>query len=71
MLDKLLPCPFCGKKTELRFSYAGHREDVAVNCDASDENKNKGCGAECGYSPTEEEAVKAWNTRAKENNHEQ
>ena len=66
-MNELKPCPFCGRIDKLIINEVHHSLDdmvikqYRVCCSA--EGDNTGCGASCGYQPTEEEAVKAWNMR--------
>lgn len=68
-------CPFCGKTETLRIVCSSeqwdedlgefpHTDAYAVCCDASDENKRRGCGATGGYQLTKSKAVDAWNKRS-------
>lgn len=60
-----IPCPFCGEVEYLRIDDASELEEcttgIAVICDAT----KGGCGATCGYQPTEEKAITAWEQRKK------
>lgn len=67
----LLQCPFCGSLTAPRVlnnfdleQYEDGPTIYTVVC--SGQVGNGGCGASCGYSETEPEAIEAWNTRADE-----
>jgi Lar family restriction alleviation protein len=58
--DKLKPCPFCGGKAYISNEdcYGYEHDDFIVNCDE--------CNLQFGFASqfeTEEDAVKAWNTR--------
>lgn len=57
MIEKLLPCPFCGSPSEIVWDDEHH--EVAVCC------YNDGCGALNGpiWCLTEIEACESWNTR--------
>src|SRR5574344_2483038 len=59
MSEELKPCPFCGAKTALVMdkTWTGQGWRCVIKC--------LGCGASIGVHPTEEQAVDAWNTRAK------
>lgn len=71
MIDKLKPCPFCGKKDTLHIANFRELEEcenfegynvtpyVAVVCDF---NKG-GCGASSGYRISSQKAVEVWNQR--------
>ena len=61
MNDKLKPCPFCGGIGTL-FVVTDEIGYVFVTCAPSD----NGCGATGPGGITEEEAIKAWNRRAKD-----
>lgn len=58
MSSELLPCPFCGSKAEMYINYAWSHSAYTILC------SNSLCAVcpmvEC---DTEEEVVKAWNTR--------
>ena len=65
---KLKPCPFCGDANSLELlsdaevfecSECSSGESYVVICNYLE----TGCGANCGYRDTKEEAIKAWNTR--------
>lgn len=66
-MDKLQPCPFCGREdtmsvasnVDLGFACDTEAYGFTVNCSGLHE----GCGATCGYYDTEAEAVEHWNTR--------
>lgn len=60
MKEKLKPCPFCGGKSwVLKIPNESNKKYVVV-C------KDDDCGASLGnYSETREEAINAWNKRAK------
>ena len=63
---KLKPCPFCGYRERVfvtvRLGQDGWRDSYYVLCDYYE----GGCGASGGVYHTEEEAVEAWNRRAKD-----
>lgn len=72
-MDRLSPCPFCGRKGKY-ISIAECCDDICNidYCKGCDRMKyytvvcnaqKGGCGASCGWKPTEEEAIEAWNTR--------
>lgn len=69
----LLPCPFCNKPDTAKVSSSfdiydddqGNGECWAVFCDASNPNGRGGCGASGGFKPTQDEAIEAWNKRAR------
>lgn len=69
-MNKLKPCPFCGRSHGLLITSIHHRLDYStyeqwsVFCDASGDKV--GCGASCGYHRTKTEAIEAWNRRAGE-----
>jgi len=61
--EELLPCPFCGETKELLLwngedDYNNEQVQVVV-CDYI----KQGCGSSGSWEDTEQEAVKAWNTR--------
>ena len=70
-MDELKPCPFCGYKPEL-YPFVRDRSKWMIGCE------NPRCIMNCGDTvngkgetvldalPTEEDAIKAWNTRARE-----
>lgn len=69
---EIKPCPFCGKSAA-SISTAKEMEECenferCIDCDyvtvVCDFNKG-GCGASSGYRCTEEDAILAWNERAK------
>lgn len=66
-MEKLKPCPFCGRNHGLLVASIPHRlddvfyEQWTVYCDAS--GGKGGCGASCGYHASEAEAIAAWNRR--------
>ena len=60
-MDKLKPCPFCGKKARLG-SLGGDKSNWLIWCKCGHAVSETGCG----YGDTKEEIIKAWNTRAKE-----
>ena len=66
MMEKieLKPCPFCGEEGTIivRKGKNGWRDRYAVLCDY----EHGGCGAESGWYHYEEEAIEAWNRRAKD-----
>lgn len=68
-MNKLKPCPFCGRTHGFLIKSVTHRlddimyEQWTVFCDASGDKV--GCGASCGYRMTKEEAIAAWNRRDK------
>ena len=64
---KLLICPFCGGEAELRRSFAFGDDDAQYTAEC----KTEGCAAYEGTSffATEDEAAKAWNTRAERTCH--
>ncbi len=60
----LLPCPFCGHTTvKLKMEEESDEYETGFNvvCPFND----GGCGAASGYRGTVEEALEAWNRRAK------
>lgn len=56
-MERLKPCPFCGRKGELRSMRFGMEREPrwAVTCVA--------CAIAIGWEDSEEEAVKRWNRR--------
>ena len=58
MSEELKPCPFCGGDAEITKWHEGY----FVEC------KKQRCGGTIGAYKTEEEAIEAWNTRAKDGN---
>jgi Lar family restriction alleviation protein len=72
MADQLARCPFCGKAAPIvRLMFSSEVDlidkhysvdQLTVVCDA----RQGGCGATSGYKGTEEEAIQAWNKRARE-----
>lgn len=54
MKEKLKPCPFCGGKPYVE---KDTEDNMTVDCQE--------CFASGPFSYTEEEAIKAWNRRAK------
>ena len=67
-MDKLKPCPFCGRNHGLLVASTRQYidgvliEQWSVFCDASGDKV--GCGAMCGYHDSKEKAIEAWNRRA-------
>lgn len=61
----LKPCPFCGSKTPIIVQdddgSAGTSIMYAIMCDPL----HGGCCAQSGWEASEEEAIQAWNRRAK------
>jgi len=66
------PCPFCGKNEQIIMSnyenctsnrYDGTLESWEIVCDASSDNKEKGCGASSGFHGTSRLAQDYWNKR--------
>lgn len=66
-LQDALPCPFCGKQHTLKvisdqelmgedLVFWQHSESFGVVCDASQPEGKGGCGAMCGFKPTEDDA---------------
>lgn len=53
MSNELKPCPFCGGKATLWQDLTADRQ-FHILC---------GCGGRVGWFETEEEAIRAWNTR--------
>lgn len=58
-MEKLKPCPFCGKSTTLDLDISELFSDYAIVCDYNE----GGCGASSGYRDSEEKAVAIWNRR--------
>ena len=56
--NELKSCPFCGSEAEITKWHEGY----FVEC------RGHRCGGTIGAYKTEEEAIEAWNTRAKEVN---
>ena len=53
-MDKLKPCPFCGRRAELRHTKEGFSYILCAN---------DGCYARTDGHLNEESAIKHWNTR--------
>ena len=70
MTEKLKTCPFCGGKGEIKFDIGDYRtgeyRGYYVMCGNSDINCLAGW-ISGGCFATKEEAIEAWNTRAKQN----
>jgi len=60
---KLLPCPFCGGKGVLAKTSCSYQDVFSVNCCFVYGR----CRASIGNYETEDEAIKAWNTRRSRN----
>lgn len=63
-MSETKPCPFCGEKVPLTFTYEikGEIYGYCVVCDP----RNGGCGATGGRRPTVDAAHNAWNRRSEE-----
>lgn len=59
-MKNLKPCPFCGAKEEVRVVSMGTKHILYWVCCYS-------CNSFSGAAECEEKAIKAWNTRAYEN----
>lgn len=68
------PCPFCGANEQLfesNFKLSDEDYDDTnpifwhVICDASTENKERGCGSSSGFKETKSAALSCWNSRIK------
>ena len=55
MMNKLKPCPFCGKEAEFEKFYFDEHYDWRVRCTC--------CFAQTYFMDTQEEAAEAWNER--------
>lgn len=51
---KLLPCPFCGREAQIRYTQNDWGDQYIVEC--------INCGCEY-YGDTEKDIIKQWNTR--------
>lgn len=64
MSEELKPCPFCGKTESVRVYIEINGYTVRC-CAGGISPENSGCGADCGFELTEEDAIKKWNARYK------
>jgi len=60
--EELLVCPFCGETKELLL-WNGDDVDNIEQTQVVCNNLKGGCGGAAGWQSTEQEAIKAWNTR--------
>lgn len=65
-MDDAKPCPFCGGVDLFAFDYPFRRKPGLKGCYI----KCNRCGASSGNFETVTDALKAWNERKGENNHE-
>lgn len=61
-MAELKPCPFCGRKSELRYTEEGFAYIVCAN---------DGCYVRTDGHLNEESAIKHWNTRTPKETHEE
>lgn len=68
-MNNLEPCPFCGRTDKLIINEVRHQlDDIEIKqyqivCSAAGDNT--GCGGSCGFQRSVDEAITAWNRRAR------